>query len=109
MFYAELIGGVLLFSFFMKRKPRFALRLAGSVAATCGLSLLIVWLGYMLYERADIGDVGTVLGLGAVATVYLVLMLSASIGILRFCFFLILCPRCFAACADTPYSISFTG
>ncbi len=87
MFYAELITSVLLFSFYMKKKPLFWVRLMGSIIVVGGLSVLVVWLGYKLYEVSDLEDIGAVGLLGAIVILYLIAVFAVSIGTLRFCFY----------------------
>lgn len=85
-FYIELIFGILLFSFFFKRRNFFALRLAGCIVFIGTASALIVGLAYYLYNEFGIYEFRLLMLLGTIAFSYLFVTLFTCIGMVRFCF-----------------------
>lgn len=86
LFFAELIGGTLLFAFIFPRRRRFLLRLCGFVLGGILVTASVIWGAFFIYTSFDIYDIGVQLTGAAIAVLYLFFILCLCIVTVRYTF-----------------------
>lgn len=90
LFYAELAGGMLLFSMFFKKRKRFVLRLSVGLTAAIGAFILITSAAFYIFKPYAFDGVvplnGMLAGAAATLIIFVIANLFALMGVMRFCF-----------------------